>query len=143
MQEIKVRLFQESDALAVSNMIIDTLRSINIKDYTNEEIEEVVARNQVDHIKDRASWTHFYVALIDGKIVASAAIGPYWDKEDESSLFSVFVDKNHLGMGIGRLLMQTLEQDDYYKRAKRIEIPSSISPTRSSWKILCPSFHAR
>ncbi len=31
------------------------------------------------------------------------------------------------GRGIGRQIIQTLEQDEFFKRAKRIEIPASIT----------------
>lgn len=31
------------------------------------------------------------------------------------------------GQGIGRQIIQTLEQDIFFKRAKRIEIPASIT----------------
>lgn len=36
-------------------------------------------------------WTHFYLFCDAGKIVACGAIGSYWDKTDESSLFTIFV----------------------------------------------------
>ncbi|MDY2782348.1 MAG: GNAT family N-acetyltransferase, partial [Candidatus Pseudoruminococcus sp.] len=59
--------------------------------------------------------------------VGCGAIGSYWGKEDESSLFTIFVLPGYQGQGIGRKIMETLEQDDYFFRAKRIEIPSSIT----------------
>ena len=31
------------------------------------------------------------------------------------------------GMGIGKQIIQTLEQDEYFLRAKRVEIPASIT----------------
>lgn len=36
-------------------------------------------------------WTHFYLFCDAGKIVACGAIGSYWNKTDESSLFTIFV----------------------------------------------------
>lgn len=60
-------------------------------------------------------------------IVGCGAIGPYWDKADESSLFTIFVLPEHQGRGIGRLIVETLEKDEYALRAKRIEIPASIT----------------
>ena len=40
---------------------------------------------------------------------------------------SIFVDPDKQGKGIGRLIMNTLENDEYFLRAKRIEIPASIT----------------
>ena len=75
----------------------------------------------------RASWTHFYVAEEEGVIIGCGAIGPYWGKEDESSLFTIFVHPDHQGKGIGRAIVETLEKDEFALRAKRIEIPASIT----------------
>ncbi len=75
----------------------------------------------------RADWTHFYVVCEGSVIVGCGAIGPYWDKEDESSLFNIFVLPEYHGKGIGRKIIETLEQDEFFLRAKRIEIPASIT----------------
>ena len=124
-----IRRFQESDAEAVSALLAVTLRTTNIKDYSSEYIENVIKTHQPQNILEWASWTHFYVVCDDEKIVGSGAIGPYWGKTDESSLFTIFVLPEYQGNGIGRKIIQTLEQDEYFLRAKRIEIPASITAT--------------
>ena len=68
-----------------------------------------------------------YVLEDEGKIIGCGAIGPYWGREDESSLFTIFVLPEYQGKGIGRKIVETLEQDEYFLRAKRIEIPASIT----------------
>ena len=80
-----------------------------------------------EHVLQRASWTHFYVAEDAGAIIGCGAIGPYWGKEDESSLFSIFVHPDYQGKGIGRAIVEPLEQDEFALRARRIEIPASIT----------------
>ena len=78
-------------------------------------------------VLQRTSWMHFYVACDEKKIVGCGAIGPYWGKEDESSLFNIFVLPEYQGRGIGKQIIATLEEDEFFLRAKRIEIPSSIT----------------
>lgn len=63
----------------------------------------------------------------EGIIIACGAIGSYWGKEDESSLFNIFVLPEYQGKGIGRKIIETLEQDELFLRAKRVEIPASIT----------------
>ena len=122
-----IRRFQEADAREVSILIIKTLRTTNIKDYSKEYIEkDVQAFNPEDVIK-RASWTHFYVVCDKECIVGCGAIGSYWGKEDESSLFNIFVLPEYQGKGVGRKIIETLEKDEYFLRAKRVEIPASIT----------------
>ena len=122
-----VRRLEEKDAQAVSELIITTIRISNTRDYPPELMEELVKTQTPEHILERASWTHFYVVEEDGEIVGCGAIGPYWGKEDESSLFSIFVRPGRQGKGIGRRIMETLEKDEFALRAKRIEIPASIT----------------
>ena len=124
---MNIRRFKEADAEAVSAVVIKTLRISNIKDYPAELMEEVVQSMQPENILERAGWTHFYVVEDNDTIIGCGAIGPYWGKEDESSLFTIFVLPEYQGKGVGRLIMETLENDEFFLRAKRIEIPSSIT----------------
>ncbi len=122
-----IRRMKEQDAQAVSELIITTIRISNVRDYPADLMEELVKTQTPEHVLQRASWTHFYVAEDAGKIIGCGAIGPYWGKEDESSLFSIFVHPDHQGKGIGRAIVETLEQDSFALRARRIEIPASIT----------------
>ena len=122
-----IRRFLSDDAEEVSKMIAKTLREVNIKDYTRQYIENFIQKIQAENIIERASQTHFYVVFDENQIIGSGAIGPYWDYEDESCLFTIFVQPEYHGKGIGKKIIETLEQDEYFLRAKRIEIASSIT----------------
>ena len=124
---MKVRRFQDADAVEVSALIAKTLRTTNSKDYSPEYIENDVEKLGPEQVIQRAAWTHFYVVCDGDTIVGCGAIGPYWGKTDESSLFTIFVLPEYQGKGVGRTIIETLEQDEYFLRAKRIEIPSSIT----------------
>lgn len=126
---MQIRRFQDTDADEVSALIAATLRTTNTQDYSSEYIENVVRVMQPHNIVERAKWTHFYVACDGHRIVGCGAIGPYWDKEDESCLFTIFVLPEYQRKGIGREIIETLERDEYSSRAKRIEIPASITGT--------------
>lgn len=124
---MKIRSFRQEDAPQVSALIAQALRITNRRDYPAEYIEKTVQSLQPEDILKRAAWTHFYVACVGDAIVACGAIGPYWDKEDESSLFTVFVLPEYQGRGVGTQVIQTLEQDEFFLRAKRVEIPASVT----------------
>ena len=47
----------------------------------------------------------------------------------ESILLTIFVLPEFHGKGIGRKIINTLEQDEFFVRATRIEIPASITAT--------------
>ncbi|MBQ9307496.1 MAG: GNAT family N-acetyltransferase [Clostridia bacterium] len=122
-----IRRFQEGDAQAISDLIALTLRTTNSRDYDAEYLEEDIRHLQPEDIKGRAAGQHFYVVEENGSIVGCGAIGSYWGSETESSLFTIFVHPSFQGRGIGRQIIQTLEQDPYFLRANRVEIPASIT----------------
>ena len=122
-----IRRFCEADSEQVSAMIIQTLKTSNSKDYSAETISVLEKKMQPSGVLERASWTHFYVAEEGGDIIGCGAIGPYWGSETESSLFNIFVLPEYQGKGVGRKIIETLERDEYFLRAKRVEVPASIT----------------
>ena len=124
---MEVRRFRETDAKNVSDVIVRTMRISNTKDYSVEEMEALILRQSPEDVIKKASWTHFYVAEDGGGIVGCGAIGPYWDSLDESCLFTIFVSPERQGQGIGRRIVEALEEDEFFLRAKRIEVPASIT----------------
>ena len=122
-----IRRFLSEDAEEVSDLIVRTLRTVSIRDYSAEYIEELITRMRPEDVRKRAVWTHFYVACLGGRIVGCGAIGPWWDRTDESGLFSFFVLPEYEGRGIGRRIMETLEADQFFLRAERVEIPASVT----------------
>ena len=124
---MNIRRFKEEDAVSVSDLIRKTIKISNSKDYPLEIIKLLDETETPEHVSERASWTHFYVVENEGAIIGCGAIGPYWGKEDESSLFTIFVDPAYQKKGIGRLIIETLENDEFFLRANRIEIPASVT----------------
>ena len=122
-----IRRFREQDAKEVSDLIRKTILISNTKDYPKDLMDALIETETPEHVLQRASWTHFYVAQEEQQIIGCGAIGPYWGKEDESSLFTIFVLPEYQGQGIGRAIIDTLEKDEYFLRAHRIEIPASIT----------------
>lgn len=123
----KIRRFRAEDAGEVSALIAETLRTVNIKDYSEETIEANVRSHSAQVLLERARDGHMYVVEADSRIVGCGTIAGYWGSVTESILLTIFVRPEYEGKGIGRLIVQTLEQDEFFLRAKRIEIPASIT----------------
>jgi hypothetical protein len=78
-------------------------------------------------MKNRAECSHMYVVCDNEEIVGVGAIAPYYDSKTESILLTIFLLPEYEGKGIGRKIIETLELDEYFKRADRVEIPASIT----------------
>ncbi|MDN6968247.1 GNAT family N-acetyltransferase [Oenococcus sp. UCMA 17063] len=126
---VKYRSFKNSDAKEVANLVAKTMLTTNIKDYSKEYLENDLKKLTAKDFIKRAEHFHCYVFIDDptNKIVAVGSIGAYWGKKNESSLFNIFVLPEYQGQGVGRKIIKVLERDTYFKRAKRIEIPASIT----------------
>ncbi len=122
-----IRPFTAEDAPAVSALIGRTLRTSNRKDYPAEYLERIASQLSPEYLVKMSAYRHTYLYCEEGRILGVGAIGPYWDREDESSLFTIFVDPACQGRGIGRAIVRALEADEYALRARRIEIPASIT----------------
>ena len=124
---ITVRKYIDGDEYEISKIIAKDLYTENIKDYSKESIDKVVESLNEDTIKKRAQVFNCYVVIDSQRIIGVGMIGPYWGSQTESSFFTIFIDPSYKGKGIGRKIIETLENDIYYKRADRVEIPASIS----------------
>ena len=124
---VTIRRFRREDAEELAAVIAATLRETNGRDYSPEYIEKDVQALSADKLVDRAAWQHLYVACAQGRIIGCGAIGPYWGREEESSLFTLFVLPAWQGKGVGRQIVQRLETDEYFLRARRIEVPAFVT----------------
>ena len=126
---IKVRQFKEEDAKEVRNLIVRNFLEVNSKDYGISAMEKLAKAYDVEKVLNVASYAHMYVFEFDEKIVGTGSISSFWGSETESILLCIFVLPEFHGKGIGRKIINTLEADEFYARASRIEIPASITAT--------------
>lgn len=125
--KVRVRKFQKADAEEVQELIVRNFLEVNSKDYGIKAMQELAVNYGIDKILQIASYAHMYVFELDDRIVGVGSISSFWGSETESILLTIFVLPELHGNGIGRIIMQTLGQDELYLRADRIEIPSSIT----------------
>lgn len=124
---LRIRKFTEDDAEEVAALIQRNFREVNIKDYGEEAVEELCRTHNPAWVINTASHAHMYLFCLEGSIIGCGSISSYWGREDESILLTVFVAPQLHGQGIGRKIIETLENDDLYIRARRVEIPASIT----------------
>ena len=124
---MEIRVFKQEDAGEVAKLIAETLKVSNSKDYSSEYINENIASHSAEVLIERAKEGHMYVACDKERIIGCGAIAGYWGSKTESILLTIFVLPAYQGKGIGSQIIRTLEQDEFFLRAKRIEIPASIT----------------
>lgn len=124
---MKIRMFQPEDAAELEQLITKTLKTTNSRDYSKECIEANIVSHSAEVLVDRAKQGHMYLVCDGMRIVGCGTIAAYDGSPTESILLTIFVLPEYQGKGIGRKIIETLEQDAYFLRARRIEIPASIT----------------
>ena len=124
---MEIRLFKQEDATVVAQLVAETLKVSNSKDYSPEYINDNINSHSAEVLIERAKEGHMYVVCDNERIVGCGAIAGYWGSTTESILLTIFVLPSYQGKGIGSKIIHTLEQDEFFLRAKRIEIPASIT----------------
>lgn len=125
--EITVKPYQEENAEEIVNLIIRNFKEVNVKDYGEKFIEELVSTHDVNWFQGVAGYAHVYVFWRENEIVGVGSISSFWGSPTESILLTVFVLPELHGQGIGSYIVDILESDELFLRAERIEIPASIT----------------
>lgn len=126
-RKIAVRKFRNGDEAAVSYVIRTTLAVSNLCDYPPEFIKDNIESHSPEVMAKRAAESHFYVALDGEKIIGCGGITGYWGSTTESYLVSIFILPEYQRRGVGRRIVETLEADEYFIRAWRTEVGSSLT----------------
>ena len=127
---IEIRYFRDSDADDVSTIVLRNLREVNSKDYPSEVIEDIASCSLPEHYisHSRQQYRETFVAETEGKVVGTASLARDNRTTDEEYIcLTVFVHPEYHGKGIGRALMERIEDAACGKGAKVLHVPASIT----------------
>jgi N-acetylglutamate synthase-like GNAT family acetyltransferase len=125
---MQIKLFSENMAPCVSKMIEKSIKmSLFATFYPQSTILQTIENTSAEKIIESAEKTHFYVIEDKNEIVACGGIGPYSENGDESLLYNIFVTPESQGKGYGKKIIETLENDEYFKKAKKTRVRAAIS----------------
>lgn len=132
---MEVREYEEKYAKDMSEIILNNLYIINIKDYGKEVIDKIASHFTEEEIKknfpDRVKC---FVAVDDGKVVGTASLdiiknmyGVQVDNnKDKYIILTVFTKIENQHQGIGKMLIKEIEKYALQIGAKELIIPASI-----------------
>jgi len=102
-ETVEIRNAQVSDGRAICQMCADTVRRVNIRDYSSEQVEKWSKRLElIDRMESRLAEQNGLVAMIGEEIAGVVT----WTENGYLDLFYIHAD--HQGVGIGRQLMHHL-----------------------------------
>ncbi len=126
---LEIKDFENKYAEEISKIVVQNMLEINSKDYGIEFCENSAKDFTVDKVlEDFNKRTKVFVALENDDVVATASLDKSWYNDDgEYWILTVFVDIAHHKQGIGKMLIQKIEDFAKEMNFKKLVIPSSIT----------------
>ena len=115
-----MRLFQDEDAEKLSQIIRSDLEQINSKDYDAEVIVAMTKHFSPETLKQMAREREVFVIEVESEVAGIISL-------IENKIFSVFVDPTLQGKGVGKKMMNYIEQVIKDRGYGYVELPSSIT----------------
>ncbi|MCD4742735.1 MAG: GNAT family N-acetyltransferase [Desulfobacteraceae bacterium] len=105
MKSIKVRQAIDSDVGRITQLFFETIQNINIKDYSQEEVDDWSSwKTDIDKWLEKMQEQYFIVAEIKNRIVGFSSLA------QDGYLDFMFVDKDTQGQGIASALLSEIER---------------------------------
>lgn len=119
---LHIREFQAADSPALAALFFRTIRTVNLRDYTQEQVEAWAPAD-----RDLGAWAarfqgrHTFVAELAGNIAGFAELDPsgYLDR--------FYVNADFVGRGVGKELYRELERRALCLGLARIHLEASIT----------------
>lgn len=118
--DLEIRKMTDKDCVAVTRIIHDNLRHVNSRDYPEEIINHMCRHFTPAYISEISTTRNVYVIVKDSEIVGTASL-------DQDTIYTVFVDVQHHRSGIGRKLIQHIENVALQSGVAQLNLPSSIT----------------
>lgn len=116
---VQIRAFGPADAGVVSALVQRCLREVNSRDYPETIIDKMCAHFTPDRFNALAENRDVYVADRDGVVGTVSREG--------NKVFTMFVDPDAAGMGVGRVLMEHIESLAVSEGHDHMETGASIT----------------
>ena len=115
-----IRRFRDSDAPAVSELIVENLKTVNIRDYSEELVDALAACRTPQQLLESVEKCDAFVATENGRISGVAML-------NGDRMTNVFVHAQMHGRGIGSSLVSRIERLAKKRRIPRLVVDSSIT----------------
>ncbi len=124
----EIREYEEKYVDQISKLIIRNLKEINSKDYDKKQIDEMIESFKPKQLKETfKNREKVYMAIDNEEVLGTAGTDVSWYNKDENYILGVFVKPENHGNGIGRALINKVEQYIKQKKTNKVLVHASIT----------------
>lgn len=124
---MEIRKFNISDAEEISKLVCRNLLEVNSKEYGMDDMIQFAKEYDYNKIIKVATSGHMYIVQENNKILGCGAISFNNIEKTESIILTLFVLPEYHGKGIGKKIIEVIEQDEIYLNSEKIVVSASLS----------------
>ena len=133
---VSIEEYQEKYLDAILELISRNIKEINSKDYGIEKTNEMAKDFSVDKLKEIFKKREkVYIALNNDEVVGTAGLDKSWYSDDEYWILTVFVKPEYHKQGIGKKLIEKIEDFAFSLPIKKLIVPASITAHQFYYKL--------
>ncbi len=136
---MRIRLARDGDYVAIARLHRQTIRNVNSKDYTGDQIYAWSARTNAERFRSNAYKCKRWVAIEDDKIVG------FCDHGFNCELWGLYIHKNYIGKGIGSRLLKVAEDSLKKHGCKRVTLKGTVTAKefykKQGYKVIKKDLH--
>ncbi|MFC1810385.1 GNAT family N-acetyltransferase [Patescibacteria group bacterium] len=118
---MRIRLARDEDYAAIARIHRQTIRNVNAKDYTEEQINAWSARTNAERFRSNANKCKRWVAVQDGKIIG------FCDHSLDGEFWGLYIHKDFIGKGVGSRLLKVAEESLKKMGFKKVHLVSTVT----------------
>ena len=136
---MRIRLARDEDYAAIARLHRQTIRNINSKDYTKDQINAWSARTNAQRFRSNANKCKRWVAVQDNKVVG------FCDHSLDGEFWGLYVHKDFIGKGIGSRLLKVAEDSLKKMGFKKVHLKATVTAKefykRNGYKVIKKDLH--
>ncbi len=118
---MRIRLARDEDYATIARLHRQTIRNINSKDYTEDQISAWSARTNAQRFRSNANKCKRWVAIQDNKVVG------FCDHSLDGEFWGLYVHKDFIGKGIGSRLLKVAEDSLKKMGFKKVHLKATVT----------------
>ena len=119
---VLIRPAQAADAAGIADVHVRAIREVCSKSYAAHQIEAWVSGKCPELYLDAIATKPFFVAVLNDDVVGFAQLNP-----EAGEVKAVYVRPDCVGRGVGRLLLQTLEDAARVRALTLLKVQASLN----------------
>ncbi|HWQ59583.1 MAG TPA: GNAT family N-acetyltransferase [Candidatus Fimivivens sp.] len=136
---MRIRLVRDEDYAAIARLHRQTIRNVNYKDYTEDQISAWSARTNAERFRSNADKCKRWVAVEDNKVVG------FCDHGLDGEFWGLYIHKDFIGKGIGSRLLKTAEDSLEKMGFKKVSLKATVTAKefykKHGYRVIKKDFH--